>query len=207
MDGLIAIDVETGGLDPRRHALLAIGLFTRLPDNEEFCWTVLVQRAPQKVVELDAARLNGWEDDLQWARQGAIPLLAALGHLLIKLEWLRRQWRGLLELRMLAHNAGFDRDRFLTTALLENEIDPEMLWGAWECSMSAMRFCRRAGLLPDGQCGLDDLTQLRTGDSRPLPRRIHRAGMDARLCFLGYEWLLTKCGRAEPAEAPSLQPT
>jgi DNA polymerase III epsilon subunit-like protein len=109
----IAIDTETGGTRPGRHALLSIAAYASWDINP---FIVYLWPHEGYVVEAEAAQVNGYSEDL-WRQRGAVSLLEGMAQLA---DWLEAKFKERRKALMLAHNAGFDR-MFLAAA-----------WTSWE---------------------------------------------------------------------------
>ena len=73
MTGVVAIDTETGGvgeLQCRTHALLSVGMYMRIGD-EERKFGVYVRPAPGLLIDPGAVRVNGYSPEV-WERMGAV---------------------------------------------------------------------------------------------------------------------------------------
>jgi DNA polymerase III epsilon subunit-like protein len=176
---ILAIDVETGGLQPGRQALLSIAA---VPTWDQEPFYQLVVPCPGLEVEEEAVKINGYSDK-RWAEGGAVTLDVALGKLV---DWLFERPMEIRKVQPLAHNAGFDR-AWLAWGQQYSGIEVKALREhRWRCSMAAMQFCQDAGLLPEGKCSLDALCKL-AGIDRPA---VHHALADAAACLAGYGWLL-----------------
>lgn len=187
------IDVETGGFDPVRHALLAIGCWWSTGAGIDRGLRVRVQREPDMVVEPEAMRWNGWQSDEQWRGLGAVSLKVAVWQLLDYVESLQRVTRS-EKLVAVAHSAGLDWS-FIEHALLHCgggyplERWEEHVGRHWRCSMRLLHGTMDAGIVAQGSAGLDRLIEL----SRQLPRPgVHDPQDDARYALNGYEWLLAE---------------
>ena len=69
---LFGLDVETGGFEPGRHALLSVGCWWNSETEKRRTFHVRVQRQDGLVVEPAATAVNGWKSDKQWADAGAV---------------------------------------------------------------------------------------------------------------------------------------
>lgn len=174
MNSLLAIDTETGGLDPQRHALLSIA--AHHPLHGEF--SAFIRPAPGKIIDPEAARVNGYTPEL-WEKKGALSLPFAMVAFQLYLEGLP------LRITPLAHHAGFDRS-FLSQACQETATLMPQLNCRWECSQAATAFMMRAGMIDAENASLDSLCAW-AGIPRPA---VHDALADARACHLGYTMLL-----------------
>lgn len=176
---LLAIDLETGGLDPARHPILS---FAAWPSWKQEPFYRLVLPPDYAPVEPEAAAVNGYEWNL-WRKSGAAPIGRVLDDFRV---WLHSRPGSIGFLAPLAHNAGFDR-AFLDTAYRRLAKTP-MLQHRWECSQALLLAARRAGIVGPGSSSLDALAEL-TGQPRPA---VHSADVDARICLRGYQWLLRR---------------
>ena len=199
MDLRFGIDVETGGFQPGKHALLAIGCWWSTGSGINKGLKVRVQRQHGTIVEPGARERNGWQSDKQWLDLGAVSLKVAVWQLLDYAERLQRMTRA-AKLVPVAHHAGHDWP-FIEHALLNcgGGTYPMDRWHDhvshhWRCSMKLLSSMMDAGLIADGSAGLDRLIKL----SCQLPRpAIHDPQDDARYAFNGYEWLIARmneCG-------------
>lgn len=207
---IVAFDLESGGFEPGRHSILAIGAYWRqtgpvyalTPAPAEHKLRLLVEREPDTLVEPAAAAKCGWESDEQWLALGAVPLRNALDILIMWLTKLSERL-GAPTFEPLAHNhAGVDRP-FLEYWSARYDLR-DMLFGspggllshAWHDSMLTLRAAHVAGLVPEGSATLDGLMQAMGMPPRSGP---HDALDDAEACFAGYDWLtyLMARGRTE----------
>ncbi len=184
----IAIDTETGGTRPGQHALLSIALVASWARDLPSVIYVTPESQPGKIVEPDAARINGYSAAL-WDKRNAVDVRTALCILVAFLEDRFKAQPGAL---MLAHNAGFDR-MFLDEAAAAAVAGVRMpIRHAWRCSMDKMGTLMDRGIIPAGNLKLDRLGEL-SGQWAPGQRpKIHEADADALACLRGYEWLLEK---------------
>jgi len=178
---LLAIDVETGGLDPARHPILS---FAAHPEWNQAPFHRLVLPPEDAEIHLCASAVNGYDRSL-WEKSGATPIAEVMEAFRV---WLMARPGNVVDVAPLAHNAGFDRS-FLDRAFL-NEPLPMLpfLRRRWECSQATLLAVRRAGLIGPGSSSLDALADL-SGQQRPA---IHAADVDARVCLRGYQWLLRR---------------
>jgi DNA polymerase III epsilon subunit-like protein len=181
----IAIDTETGGLDASECALLSVAAVTSW-GTRPFYRRCLP--APGLRVEDQAARVNGY-DAVRWRED-----LEVTTEKVLAFEWL--YWlnevlggRSRQNVRMVAHNAGFDA-LFLLALEGRTGIELEMP-KTWVCSKIRMQGLREKGVLPaKGGNRLDDLGEL-SGYWRENPRSAaHDALEDARACLHGFHWML-----------------
>lgn len=222
---IVAIDLETGGFEPGRHSILAIGAYFRVTEARvgeigEYSLRLLVEREPDTVVDPAAAAKCGWVSDEQWLEEGAVPLRGALELFdlwLMRLEEKVGRFQGSAgasphphpyPFELLAHNhAGVDRP-FLEY-WMERCGMREMFFGedgllshAWHDSMLALRAAQVAGLVPSGGASLDAM--LRAMGRTPRPAE-HDALYDARACFDGYHWLTFLMARGNGPESGKAQ--
>lgn len=186
---LIAIDTETGGTRPAKHALLSIAAVASWDESKRF--VVHLKPEPGYTVEAGAARVNGYTEAL-WAERGACSLAEGMRALV---AWLALMFTEKPRALMLAHNAGFDR-MFLDEAAELAEVKLPIRH-AWRCSMDKLGTLMDRGLIPWGKAKLDRLGEL--AGLWPVGGRpaVHEAGGDALACLKGYQWLLEKEGAAE----------
>jgi DNA polymerase III epsilon subunit-like protein len=178
---LIALDTETGGTLPSRHALLSIAANLWLAGNDNrWGYSCYILPAEGKIVEPDAAAKNGYTPE-RWAELDAVPLQDAM----INFEvWLKRIYKAYPTARLLAHNAGFDK-AFLEEAAAMTGVDLPIRH-AWRCSMDKFGTLVDRGILPEGTLKLERLAEL----SGHHQHDIHTSYEDADLCYHGYLWLL-----------------
>lgn len=176
---LLAIDVETGGLDPARHPILS---FAAWPNWKQQPFYRLVLPDVDALIDPEAAEVNGY-DRVIWEKSGAAPIAEVLEAFR---GWLVARPGSVFSVAPLAHNAGFDRS-FLSAACRGLHI-PEPFPHRWECSQATLLAARRAGIVDEGSSSLDALADL-TGQQRPA---VHAADVDARVCLRGYLWLLRR---------------
>jgi DNA polymerase III epsilon subunit-like protein len=176
---LLAIDVETGGLDPSRHPILS---FAAWPNWKQQPFYRLVLPPIDAPIDPEAAEVNGYEREL-WEKSGAAPIGQVLADFRL---WLLARPSEVVSITPLAHNSGFDRG-FLSAACRGLQI-PEPFPHRWECSQATFLAARRAGIVGPGNSSLDALANL-TGQQRP---GVHSADVDARVCLRGYLWLIRR---------------
>ena len=176
---LLAIDVETGGLDPSRHPIVS---FAAWPVWKQEPFYRLVLPPEDAPIDREAAAVNGYDRDL-WKKSGAAPIAEVLEAFR---GWLVARPGSVSSVAPLAHNAGFDRS-FLSAACRGLHI-PEPFPHRWECSQATLLAARRAGIVDEGSSSLDALADL-TGQQRP---GVHPADVDARVCLRGYLWLIRR---------------
>lgn len=210
---IVSLDLETGGFEPGRHSILAIGAYWRYTEppaataQGEHTLRLLVEREPDTIVEPAAAAKCGWESDEQWLALGAVPLRNALD---IFIMWLTKLSEKLsaLTFEPLAHNhAAVDRP-FLDYWTARYDLR-DMIFGthgllnhAWHDSMTTLRAAQVAGLVPAGSASLDGLLRAMGRSERCAT---HDALFDARGAFDGYHWLTFLMARGrQPADAARL---
>lgn len=187
----IAIDTETGGTRPGRHALLSI---SAVPSwHRESSLLIYIEPHLGYTVEDGAARVNGFTHDL-WIERGCVSIYVAMRQLS---DWLHVRFAECPRALMLAHNAGFDRMFLDESSHLTGVRLP--IRHAWRCSMDKLGTLMDRGIIPAGKANLDRLGEL--AGLWPVGARpaIHEADADARACLEGYEWLLKK--EKEPEDA------
>ena len=111
---ILFYDSETGGTDPTRHDIIEVGCILTDPSGERLQSEYATKILPERPVEPDAARVNGY--DMQRWKVEAVSLEIAINHILA-------MGRGAV---FLAHNAAFDWS-FLQTAI-------DKLGKRWICS-------------------------------------------------------------------------
>jgi len=205
MELRFGIDVETGGFQPDRNPLLAIGCWWSTGSGIDRGLKVRVQRQPGTIVEPAAKDRNGWQSDKQWLDLGAVPLKVAVWQLLDYVERLQTMTRA-AKLVPVAHNTGHDWP-FIEHALRHcgGGTYPLERWHdhvshGWRCSMKLLRSMMDAGLIAEGSAGLDRLITLSRQISRPA---IHDPQDDARFAFNGYEWLICQMNQNGARRIPS----
>lgn len=181
----IAIDTETGGTRPGRHALLSIAAYASW-DLENPLILHLWPADESYVVEPEAAKINGYTPEL-WKERGAMWIFDAMATLA---DWLAARFRERPRTLMLAHNAGFDR-MFLDEASHFTGIRMPIRH-AWRCSMDKMGCLMDLGMIAPGKVNLDRLGVLSGQWPEGGRPAVHEAGADALACLRGYLWLLDK---------------
>jgi DNA polymerase III epsilon subunit-like protein len=193
MTDLIAIDTETSGLNPATHFLLALGAVTAT--GATFYRLILPPRTwlgTRKKVGARAIAVNGY-NLADWKKRGAVEASDAARSFALWLGQVAKEGAR----RPLAHNAGFDR-AFLD-AFSEKTNTHFPLNHRWECSMAALSFAQRAGIVRPGPASLD-VTKLtrKSGQERPT---VHDALADAKVSLHGYAHLLN-LSKKERTPAP-----
>lgn len=185
----IGFDTETGGVYPAVNPLLSIAL---VPSWDAPETTIYVLPEPGKLIEPDAARINGYTPE-GWAARGAVPLHRAMLIFAASLQQLLAEKK---EARLVAHNAGFDRS-FVEEAARPFQIELPGRY-QWECSMSEFGSLINDGLLPAGGRSLARLGEL--AGLWPVGERpaVHDVTEDARAAMQGYRWLREKRRSAPP---------
>ena len=191
---LVAIDTETGGLEPGKDALLSIAAV--LEDGHWLHLRIMPPRqwwrmGRRQRVHPGAVRVNGY-DAKKWRAAGAVELPEAR---LRFAAWLEDQCERLrvTGLQPLAHNAGFDR------AFVDAFLGPQKKKGArrpldrrWDCSCAGLSLARRAGLVECKDASLDSLCAV-SHTQRDQP---HDALSDARACLHGFRFLIQQTAKA-----------
>jgi hypothetical protein len=176
---LLAIDLETGGLDPARHPILS---FAAHPEWQQAPFYRLVLPDADAPIDPTAVEVNGYDRDL-WKKSGAAPIAEVLESFR---GWLLERPGTVFSVTPLAHCSGFDRGFF--DAAHRRIGMPSALPHRWECSQATLLAARRAGIIGPGSSSLDALADL-SGQHRPA---VHAADVDARVCLRGYQWLLRR---------------
>jgi DNA polymerase III epsilon subunit-like protein len=184
---LIAIDTETGGLDPTRHALLSIAA---VPSWDYEPFSVFIQ--PEGEVDPQAAAVNGYSPE-EWRQRGAVPLKTAM---VAFLHWLEASGARARKAQPLAHNSAFDQ-AFLKEAERTTGHDLR-LSRRWRCSMAALLLAQDAARCAGLRASLNDLGDA-AGFWAKERRGSHEALQDARCCLHGYEFLIDLLQKREGA--------
>lgn len=185
-NSIVGIDLETGGFEPGRNSILAIGAYWRPTESFKAGGgepmrgrrlRLLVEREPDTVVEREAAAKNGWESDEQWLALGAVPLVSALDFFVVWLRLLageigRNEGTAgavrspLPKFEPLSHNhAAVDRP-FLEYWAKRYDLgevffgEEGLLSHAWHDSMTTLRAAQVAGLVPAGGASLDAMLEM-----------------------------------------------
>lgn len=182
---LIALDTETGGTLPSRHALLSIAATHMLPSHQNSwppyaVFSRYILPADGKTIDPEAAAINGYSPE-RWAELGAVPLQDAMQDFE---GWLKSAYEAHPTARLLAHNAGFDKAFLDEAAAMTGVRLP--VHHAWRCSMQLFGHLMDQGILPEGSLKLQRLAAM-SGQEQP---EIHTANNDADLTYHGYLWLL-----------------
>jgi DNA polymerase III epsilon subunit-like protein len=179
----IAIDTETGGTLPSRHALLSIGATLYIPDSMEMSCSWIsryILPAEGKTIDPEAAAINGYTPE-RWTEREAVPLEEAM---IDFHHWLKKCYDEHPTTRLLAHNAGFDK-AFLEEAAAMTGISLPVSH-AWRCSMQLFGHLMDQGIVPEGSLKLSRLAAM----SGQVQTEIHTALYDADIAYHGYLWLL-----------------
>jgi ribonuclease T len=191
---LFGVDVETGGFEAGRHALLSIGCWWNAESGRSRSMHLRVHRQEGTIVDPAAGAVNGWKSDQQWADAGAVTLKVAVWQLLEFVTQLQTRIRS-QRLIAVSHNAAFDK-RFIEWALVNcgAGMYPFERWcdhvrHQWRCSMQAMFCAMDAGAIMPGSACVDRLAAL---SGQPQRSQVHDASNDARLALNGYEWLVER---------------
>ena len=180
MTDLIAIDTETSGLDPATDFILSIGAATWT--GATFYRLILPPRTwlgQRKKVGAGAIAVNGY-NEADWKKRGAVEAGAAASSFAM---WLRQVAKEGAR-RPLAHNSGFDRAFLDAFSRQTNTHFP--LTHRWECSMAALSFAQRSGIVRPGPASLDHLARI-SAQERPA---VHDALADAIVSLHGYATLI-----------------
>lgn len=176
---LVAIDTETGGLDPRENPLLSVSLIEVDENlNPKRSLNLFILPEEGKVITPEAVKVNGYTPEL-WAERGALTLTQAFNRLA---GWLPRGSE------MLAHNAPFDKG-FIAAGEKTTGIDLRTS-RHWRDSMIAFLFVTDALGLRTRGCGLGELAKISGHWGKDYQRGAHQASDDALACAAGYKWLL-----------------
>jgi DNA polymerase III epsilon subunit-like protein len=172
----IAIDTETGGLDPSRCALLSIScVSSRGPTFSRHIYP------PQGDVDARAAEVSGYTPE-KWIERGAVPLKQALDEMR---EWFK-EVNNEKTAEVVAHNAKFDQD-FIHQAVIRTGFGVRRSI-EWTCTKKRLSNFKAKRYMT-GTAKLDDLGTL-SGFWQLEPRlSAHDALQDARCCLHGAIWL------------------
>lgn len=184
---LIAIDTETGGLDPLTDALLSVSLIDVDQDlNPQRSLDIFILPEPGKSIRLGAARVNGYTEKL-WRERGAVSLAEAYKTMA---AWIPPKSEAL------AHNAPFDKG-FITEGEKLTGINLGLHY-RWRCSYTSFVAVNDAlGLAHD--CSLDTLARVSGHWGADFKRGDHKASDDALACAVGYRWLLQQIRKGAAA--------
>ena len=176
---IIAIDTETGGLDPRKSALLSISACQLQYPDKKFNVFIL----PESGLEIHpkAAEVNGYTPEL-WKERGAIPLLEALRRFK---TWLPFAGNG-----PLAHNAPFDKS--FIEAAEERAGFNLFLQKRWRCSMALFMGVNDALNLNAMNFQLATLARMSGVWGEGFKRGAHQSLDDVVACAKGWNWLIEK---------------
>lgn len=180
MTDLIAIDLETSGLDPATDFVLALGACTWT--GATFYRLIMppcTWLGTRKKVGAGAVKVNGYHPTA-WKKRGAVEASDAARSFALWLGQVSKEGAR----RPLAHNSGFDH-AFLD-AFSEQTGVHFPLGHRWECSMASLSFAQRAGIVRPGAASLDHLARI-TAQERPA---IHDALADALVSLRGYAALI-----------------
>jgi DNA polymerase III epsilon subunit-like protein len=193
---LIAIDTETGGTDPRRHALLSISACHVL--NPENSFSVFILPEPDQLVDPAAAAVNGYTPDL-WRERGAVPLAEAMR--------LFKAWLPYGGNDALAHNAPFDKGFIEEAERRTNSTT--YLRRLWRCSVQTFMTANDLLALRPPNFKLETLARMAGHWAPDFVRGDHQSIDDVRACAAGYRWLMRKIsdGRASLPPTPGNEAT
>lgn len=209
---LVGIDTETGHVgahNATEYPLLSVGVYTELPSGPYGLELKIMPGNDTRMVHPEAQAVNGFTVD-GWEECGAMEEADALMELVFAFIHIHRETGR--RIALVAHNAPHDQ-AWLVAAFyraglgkLWEGLQVRMILPRWECSMGALAFAKRAfPWLHQGACSLNSLTALRTGEhyTEVVDKRVHGAEEDARLCYLGYCWLVVRVameGATMPAD-------
>lgn len=193
--GCIAVDLETGGLDPSRHPVLAVGIRTIHRDvNASFEIHVM----PREGMELDSEALavNGYSPD-EWHRRGAVDETEAFERMRAWFADMEALHPG-IEWCPVAHNVGHDRRFFEAWEARWREDTgfqgAPLLPRRWRCTQAVAGFLADAGLLRTKNSGLDAVCIALGILDQPRPP-IHSALSDAIYTRAVYRGLIALLAR------------
>ena len=187
----IAIDTETGGLDPARHALLSLAAVPSW-DYEPFHVCI---HPGAGLIDAEAAKVNGYTPEL-WEQRHAVPLKLAL---MAFQCWLEQSGARRLKAVPLAHHAGFDRG-FVEAAEQRTGCDLE-LERRWRCSMATLLALQDAGYFDARKfASLNELGTISGFWDKEQRAGKHDALQDARCALHGYRFLLGLIAKKEGGE-------
>lgn len=178
---LIALDVETGGLNPSTCALLSIGLVEMDSSLQVKKQTeIFIKPSSSLLIESKAALMNGYSEAF-WQEKKAMPLKDALNEV--------RLWCG-NGVEIIAHNAGFDRG-FIQAAEQQSGL-PLYFNRSWHCSMAAFKAVNTAFNLGHDKCSLDYAARVVGHWSNDFKRGVHGALEDALASAAVYRWCIQR---------------
>lgn len=176
---IISIDTETGGLDPRKAALLSISACQVEDPTKTF--NVFILPGPGEELHPKALEVNGYTPEL-WKERGAVSLCDALK--------MFKAWLPFSGNSPLAHNAPFDKG-FLEAAEEKTGFGL-YLQRRWRCSMALFMGVDEALGLNAPNFQLATLAE-RSGHWGPdYKRSIHQSLDDVIACAYGWRWLISK---------------
>lgn len=183
MTDFLTIDTETGGFYPAKHALLSIGACCSW-SGETFEIYITVESQPGKIVDAEAAEINGYSKEA-WELLGAVAMPVAYAALLTWIE-ARKAERPLAVL--VCHHLAFEKGFLgecerLTMKQLPHRND-------WRCSQVLLGLAMDLGLVERGSSSLNNLKAL-SGWTQEREAK-HNALQDAVITRHGYRWLLGK---------------
>ena len=186
---IVALDCETGGLDPNRCPILSIGL-VRLDDDLKPTdkLEIFIQPEPGMVIEAEAARVNGYTPE-RWRQAKAVPLIDAM--------YTIRAWLpGKPDI--LAHNAGFDK-AFVAAA--EKRTNQNLyLSYSWHCSMATFKAVNVAMQLGYTKASLDFSARAAGHWDAGYQRGDHGALEDALASAAVFRWCIQKMRDGLPGQ-------
>jgi DNA polymerase III epsilon subunit-like protein len=185
---IIAIDTETGGIEPGKSALLSISACYY--DQPEKTFNVYINPDPSLEINAEAAKVNGYTPEL-WQERGAIPLREALFRFK---NWLPRSGNA-----PLGHNANFDRG-FIEAAEKQTGFST-YLQRRWRCSMGSFMFVNDVLNLNPPDFKLETLAKMAGHWKEGFVRGAHQSIDDVTACAAGYKWLRGLFDKKEPNDA------
>mgnify|MGYP002760792294 CR=1 FL=1 len=166
MKEVVAVDVETGGLDPGEHALLSVGLYHPDEDLE-----VEMSAQPQKIVTDKALEINGFDRGRVHEGQDLYQAESEVKEFL----------DGFDKPVFVAHNASYDK------AFLTEYFDIQSFEYPFIDTLSVAKLFRQAGMHHPGR--LEDLHRKACdGDEG----EYHSALYDAKAAYEVYEYFKKK---------------
>lgn len=191
---IIAVDTETGGLDPAHDPILSIAAVKLDQDmSVDFGGMIEIFVSPPDgyVVSEEVRGINGYSEE-SWKQKGAVSLQQAMTRLA---SWLPSRPQPL------AHNAGFDKS-FMEKA--EKVTGVKLYWGyRWHDSMATFMAVNMAFRLGHSRMNLESLARACGHWGPDFKRTTHGALEDALACAAGYRWLIDKIRSGQPAPAPA----